>query len=188
RNHAYFGEFGISERAGVVLMQRAVMNELTPEEYLGALYLFAPNEPLEKLVAKITGFGPGDLEKGGRLQRLNHGKVSGFPEDLSAERAGLPEKTITYHRRARAWRVKLASEYRAAGHPNPMAAADDELKRRAMILIKENLSQHIAFIPLGIWRGAFVTTPILLLTLLYGLHARRVDVSLAVLPSVGMIA
>lgn len=187
RNQVALGSFGISERAGVNLMTRALKNQLTDEEYWGWLYAYAPHDPVKALVAAATGFEPGDLQRGGRLQRLNRGASNFAEQDRAAELAGTPENAISYYREARAWRVKLTNEYRAAGHANPSAAADAELQRRAVELIRQSPWEHLAFTPLAMWRGALIGFPVFVAGLVYAWRSRRKDVALVVLPSLGMV-
>jgi hypothetical protein len=186
RNHANFGAMRIAERGGVVLLMRAVKNTMTPEEYRGAFYVWAPAR-LQPLVGRALGFAAQDLSEGGRLQRLNREPSDFAAKDLEAEHAGRPEETMTYYRRARAERVKLTNELRAAGDPQPESAADQELERRAMNMIKDAPGRHLALTVPFLWRGAFLEFPILMAGLAYAVIRRRADIALYVLPALGLI-
>jgi len=188
RNYVQLGRFAISERAGVVMMQRAVLNEMTDEEYVGAFFAFAPHNVLQSIVGRVTGFDQRDLQAGGRLQRLNH-QASAFSEaDLAAEREGRPDDAVAYHRAARAWRPKIESELRSAGHENVSLLADAQLKQRASTMIRQNLPGHAAYILVGLWRGALFSLPILAAALFYAMRTRRCDVAFIALPPIGLIA
>jgi hypothetical protein len=187
RNHVYFGTFQISQRAGVVLMMRAVKDQMTLEEYRGSFYVWA-HPKLQHLVGNLLGFNARDLQRGGRLQHLNTNPDSDFAnDDLAAELAGRPDETITYYRRARAERVKLEQEYYAAGHPQPEADADTVLKQRAMALILAHPLRHIALIVPFMWRGAFFAFPTLVIVLAWAARQRRADLAIFALPSLGIV-
>jgi len=187
RNHVYFGSFQISQRAGVVLMMRAVKDQMTLEEYRGSFYVWA-HPRLQHLVGKLLGFNARDLQRGGRLQHLNTNPDSDFAaDDLAAELAGRPDETITYYRHARAERVKLEQEYYAAGHPQPEAEADVVLKQRAMALILAHPLRHIALIVPFMWRGALFAFPTLVIVLAWAARQRRADLAIFALPSLGIV-
>ena len=101
RNQVLMGSAHISQRAGVVLMYRAVYDQMTPQEYWGTYYLWAPQR-LQGFFGRVLGFSPADLERNGRLQRLNEFESDFAADDLTAERAGAPEKSLSYYRQARA--------------------------------------------------------------------------------------
>lgn len=186
RNQAHFGAMRIAERGGVVLLMRAVKDTMTPEEYRGAFYVWAPAR-FQSLVGKALGFSAQDLVEGGRLQRLNREPSDFAAKDLEAELAGRPEDTFTYYRRARAERVKLTNELRAAGNPQPESAADQELERRAMKMIEDDPGRHLVLTVPFLWRGAFLEFPILILGLAYAALRRRADIALYVVPALGLI-
>ncbi len=188
RNYVELGRFAISERAGVVMMQRAVLNEMTDEEYVGAFFVFAPHGALQSIVGRVTGFNQRDLEAGGRLQRLNHAPSAFSEADLAAEREGRPDDAVAYHRAARAWRRKMENELRSAGHENVSLVADAQLKQRASSMIRQNTGDHAAYILVALWRGALFSLPILVAGLFYAMRTRRSDVALIVLPPVGLVA
>src|SRR5450631_2308018 len=102
RNWITFHQPQISERGGLVLYTRALMDQVTPTEYRGSFYVWA-RPSLRPWVGRILGFGPADLAMGGRLQRLNDDLGTDIHDhDLRAELAGRPQDAITLHRQARA--------------------------------------------------------------------------------------
>ena len=114
RNHVLLGSAHISQRAGVVLMYRAADDDVLADRASGTVW--APQR-LQGLMGRILGFSPADLNRGGRLQRLNEFQSDFDADDLAAERAGAPDKTLSYYRQARAERVKLEDQLYVAGHP-----------------------------------------------------------------------
>lgn len=186
RNHVQMGSAHISQRAGVVLMYRAAADEMTPVEYRGTFYFWAPLR-LQGFIGRMLGFSPADLERNGRLQRLNDLDSEFAAADLAAERAGAPDKTLTYYRQARAERVKLEREMVAAGQPQPEIAADDLLKSRAMKIVLDHPWRNLALTIPYLWRGATLAFPILVIALPTALRLRRYDFLLFVVPAFGTV-
>jgi hypothetical protein len=186
RNYVELGTLHISQRAGVVLMYRAVDDQMTPEEYRGTFYVYAP-ERLQGIIGRILGFSPADLQRNGRLQRLNEVDGDFAEEDLAAERAGAPERAIAYYRRARAERVKMEQVFFAAGGPQPEIAADDALKDRAVSMILQRPWMHLALTIPFLWRGATLVFPVLLIALLHAARRRRYDLLVFGLPAFGAV-
>jgi len=215
RNYYLFGTARVSERGGIVLMYRALKDQMSWTEYLGSFYYWAPRG--SGLIGKILGFNAADLNKGGRLQRLNREQADGarnsdgaegraaghdrsklgmswevstigFAEDLAAEEAGLPEAAISYYHRARAERVRLAQELRQQGHPHPGSAADDQLQKQAMELILAHPIKHLLMMGPFLWRGAPFTAPILAFSAIIAIRLRRYDLIAYMLPAIAMVA
>jgi hypothetical protein len=187
RNRVELGTFQVAQRAGVVLWVRAVKDMMTPEEYLGAFYVWAPGK-LQAPIGRLLGFGPADLRKGGRLQHLNRSESSDFAAaDLEAERSGRPQDAISYYRRARAERVRLGHELLTQGAPNPEILADQLLQKKAIAVIREHPLRHLATTIPFAWRGAALALPMLLAGLILSLRSRRYDCALFALPSFGLV-
>jgi hypothetical protein len=186
RNHIQLGTFHISQRAGVVLMYRAVDDQMTPEEYRGTFYVYAPQR-LQGIVGKLLGFSPADLQRNGRLQHLNEGESDFAAEDLAAEQAGAPEKTLSYYRRARAERVKMEAKFFAVGGPQPEIAADDALKVRAQEMILQHPWTHLSLTIPFLIRGATLAFPVLLVGLLFAARRRRHDLVVFAIPAFGTV-
>ncbi len=104
-----------------------------------------------------------------------------------AQRAGAPDKTLTYYRQARAERVKLEHEMVAVGQPQPEIAADDLLKARAMRIVLDHPWRNLALTVPYLWRGATLAFPILVVALLAALRLRRYDFLLFVVPAFGTV-
>ncbi len=186
RNYVQFGVFGISERAGSVLAIRATQDLMTPEEYRGTFYVWAPHR-LRPAVGRLLGFTARDLQRGGRLQHLNRSRTADFYEDdVRAERTGRPDLTVSYYRKAKAERTKLQLAALAAGHAHS-TDVDTILQRRAIAVIREHPQRHLALTIPYLWRGAFAMFPVLVVTLAYALATRRTSLALFVLPAFGTV-
>ncbi len=187
RNWLTFGQAQISERGGLVLYTRALMNQVTPTEYRGSFYVWA-RPSLQPLVGRLLGFSAQDLALGGRLQRLNDDLGTElYQHDLRAEQAGRPQDAITLHRQARAERVRLESEFEAQRIPYPEVAADGAMAREGATLIEHNFGADLALAVPLIWRCAPVIFPALVITLAYALRSRKYLLALLVLPGLGLV-
>jgi hypothetical protein len=187
RNLLDLGAFQVSQRAGVVLMIRAVKDQMTPEEFRGAFYVWAPPR-LQGPVGSLLGFTPRDLQRGGRLQHLNRSETSDFfRSDLAAEQAGRPEDAVSYYRRARAERVKLETELAASGSSDPEIQADKILQKRAMGMIEARPAKHLLVSIPFVWRGAAVAFPVLVIAMALALRSKRYECALLALPSLGLV-
>ncbi len=187
RNQLQFGSFQLSQRAGVVLMYRALKDQMTPLEYEGSFYAWAPNS-VRFLIGKVLGFTPADLRRGGRLQRLNISEDADFAkDDIAAERAGRPDLSLTYYRKARAERTQLEMQLAQAGHPQAELEGDDILKKRAAAMIMAQPGRWLALTIPFLWRGATLVFPILALALALAIRRRRYDLALFSLPAFGLV-
>lgn len=187
RNAQEFDTFQIADRGGVVLMVRAEKDRMTAEEYLGAFYVWS-HPRVKSLVGAMLGFSENDLERGGRLQRLNRAAGSSFAaDDRDADLAGRPDDAISFYRRGRAERVKLDRELEEAGHPSPGTAAEAILQSRALRMIMDDPFKHLATTIPFLWRGAAISFPIFIAVLAYCLWQRRNGFACFVLPSFGMV-
>jgi 4-amino-4-deoxy-L-arabinose transferase-like glycosyltransferase len=153
RNHVELGTYHISQRAGVVLMQRAEYDLMSAVEIEGSFYVWA-NPEIQRPLGRLLGFSPADLRRHGRLQHLNEWDSDFSADDLAAEQAGMPEKTLTYYREARAERVKLSALMRKAGKPEPEIAADDAVEQDALQIIEHHPWHHLLLTISLILRGA----------------------------------
>jgi 4-amino-4-deoxy-L-arabinose transferase-like glycosyltransferase len=185
RNYVYFDTFSIARRGGGVLSIRVMKDQMTLEEYVGSFYVWAPHG-LQPLVGAILGFSPDDLERGGRLQRLNRRPTSNFEaEDDRWEAAGRPDRVVSYYRKARAASVQLKHELRARGE-DP-ARSDAILQERSLQYICEHPWRHLALTIPFLWRGALFTFPVLALTLWQAVRRRNWARARFALPAFGLV-
>ncbi len=185
RNHVQTGYFQIAERAGSTLMHRALLDQVTPSEFVGGFAVWG-DPRASRLVSRLTGFTHADLAAGGRLQRLSE-QFSGPAEvrELAAEEAGRPDEAVSFYRKARAtYEAKLA-QFTAAGARYPSGAADVATRNEAIGLIAEHPLKHAAVMPLLLWRGATWTFPLLVVAFIYAALRARTDMLLFVLPAIG---
>lgn len=180
RNFVHFGTLSIAERGGVVLLIRAEKDLMTADEYKGSFYAWAPQR-IQPVVGRILGYNERDMQRGGRLQRLNRSTDADFyPEDLAAELAGKPDEAITYYRKARAQRVMLERELLSS------VEADEQLQRRALNQIRAHPGSHLAVTVPFLWRGAFIAAPALLITLIFAISTRGALLVAFALPALGL--
>ena len=187
RNWMVFGQPQISERGGLVLYTRALIDQVTPIEYRGTFYMWA-RPAVRPYVGSLLGFGPKDLEMGGRLQRLSDELGTDLEKhDIQAEIAGRPQDAITLHWQARAERVRLEREFELQGVPNPDGAADRAMARNGMSMVKSAFVQNLKLAVPFLWRSAPTIFPALLIAIAYGLWVRRYLLVLFVLPGLGLM-
>jgi hypothetical protein len=187
RNYLQLGTPQITQRSGVVLMCRAIYDGMTNEEYVGSFYVWAPMR-LQRVFGTLLGFSRPDLMRGGRLQHMNRDADSDFAkDDLSAERAGQPDRAISYYRRARAERVRLEEQLAASGAPHPQLQADLELKQHAMQLIMAHPWRHLVMTIPFLWCGAPLAFVVLVAGLVLAIKERRIDLGAFALPAFGIV-
>jgi hypothetical protein len=186
RNHAQVGTFRITQRAGESLFERSLEDQMSKQEYVGAIYVWAP--VLQRQLGAWLGFSAHDLVRGGRLERLDDRSDSTLSqEDLAFENIGAPEKTVTFYRRARAEREKLEHGFEVVGGAHPDVEADAVLQTTALATFAEHPWRHLVLSPLFLWRGGLQTMLILLAVLLFAFWRRRYDLVLFALPTFGMV-
>jgi 4-amino-4-deoxy-L-arabinose transferase-like glycosyltransferase len=185
RNHVHFGTFSIAERGGGVLSIRVMKDQMTLEEYVGSFYVWAPHG-LQPLIGAILGFSPDDLKRGGRLQRLNRRPTSDFyAEDELWEKAGRPDRVVSYYRKARAASRQFKNELMARGE-DP-AQSDAILQERSLRYIREHPWRHLALTIPFLWRGALFTFPVLAFTLWQAVRRRNWGLARFALPAFGLV-
>jgi hypothetical protein len=139
RNFIYFHTFEITQRNGMALLIRAYNNQMSDDEYRGAFYVYAPPF-LQDWIGEWLGFKPEDLEKGGRLQRLN-------------EKSRWPEEAFSFYRSAQAEWMRLQIYYRDEGATDPSHLAERASRREAKQLILSNPLRHLKMSVVFMWRG-----------------------------------
>jgi hypothetical protein len=180
RNYSHFSTPQLAERGGFILYARALINQMTEDEYRGAFYAWVPQR-LAPVVGDALGFAPQDLELGGRLERLNEF----FGREAESDRG---QGTVSLHLQARAEKERLLAELAARGHPNPGSEVEVMLRQRALEMIAADPGKHLAMtIPL-LWRGAFASFPVLAVVLAVSLWRDRRRLLLLALPSFGLVA
>jgi hypothetical protein len=153
RNMVLLDEGSVTDRGGLILYGRSVLNQMRNEEIPGVFYLYGP-QPYKTMVAG-TQLGPigNDFERGGRWQRLNRGASSFAGADLRAQAAGRPEDAISFHRRVGAEYNRRIQQHRDDGHPRPRLAAGASMQREAIDSILSNPGRHLVMSIPYLWRG-----------------------------------
>jgi hypothetical protein len=153
RNSILFNESQISANAGKVLYVRMLYDGMTPSEYRGSFYVWAPSK-VKSLFEKYLGFKRSDLDEGGSLRRLTRGKM--LPQDKLAIQKHKPELATTYYNQTKAELRRRADILAKQGHPDPSLAARQELQSEAVASILKMPVDHLAVsLPIA-WRGIWV--------------------------------
>lgn len=152
RNHYHTGRFELSNAGGIVLYKRALLNQMTMDEYKGSFGMWGPYE-----WRRCFGVSKLDTQKGGKLSRLNR-KSSDFREnDKESSRQGHWRDTISFFQTANAKVRYLQLEHIKSGSKywDAFALACDDLKHEAIASIKGDVLSHVTTtIPL-FWRGVW---------------------------------
>jgi hypothetical protein len=163
RNHVELGTLQITQREGESVWERALEDQISAHEYLGAFYIWTRPGYLQNWLGRSLHFSANDLQRGGSLQRLNTDFFAPLlVEDLVAVKEARPESAITLFRQAEAERTQLQRNYAAAGHPHPDVAAEQAMYANAEVLIAAHPWRHLALTVAFMWRGAAQTFPILM--------------------------
>jgi hypothetical protein len=188
RNVYLFGQAQLSERGGLALYTRGLMNQMSPVEYRGTFYVWA-RPSLQPIMGSLLGFTPADLQLGGKLQRLSYGSESDVNDrDAVAERDAKPADAITDFRRGRAERKRLTRLYEGEGMPYPDVAADKMLAEEGLTMVREHpWADAKMALPL-LWRSAVLLFPALAVGLGYSLWARRPGLALYLVPGFAYLA
>lgn len=184
RNYVHFGKIQLTERSGFILLARAMYNEMSWEEYRGAVWFWSRGERLSAYLGQELGFSGGDLEGGGRLQKLNRSNFSSFKEaDKRAEREGRPEDVVSYFRASRAWYKKFKRDAKERGELYPENIGQSKAKSLATKMILANPLKHLAMTPLFLWRSGIYA--FLILTTVVGIcfYFRKDNIAFFAIPS-----
>ncbi|HKY03075.1 MAG TPA: hypothetical protein VJM53_11040 [Burkholderiales bacterium] len=184
RNQIHFGSPQIADRGGLVLLTRAIKNQMTAEEYVGAFYVYAPYF-LREPIGFVTGFKNADIHAGGPLERLR--RNANIENDEPAADEGRLKDVISYYYRAKATRAPILAALNAAGHPNPLAEADAQLQKEAIQRIKADPGKHLVMTLPFMFRGAIFMFPFFCVMLIYAWRRREIPLIGYVLPSFGLI-
>lgn len=161
RNQLLFDSPQISAgRGGWVLYKRALLNQMTDEEFKLAFALFGPRLYLNLVSGTSLAITPEDHKmRSGRISRLYAGGSEFSSEDMLAQSRGEPERAISLYRKTSALHVKLSREMKQAGHPHPELAADQKMQAMAIRMIAENPLAHLKLTSLMFWRGTWSFPP-----------------------------
>ncbi len=188
RNYQTFGRLGISDRGGMALWMRAVMSEgIWPSQVRGSFYAWAPSV-LRPAIGAVTGFGPADLRRGGRLEQLSTFADSGFlAQDRAAMFQGRPQDAVSYFYRSIAELTMVDRQLAAAGVAHSRLAADEMLMRRALAHMRAHPLESLAMTVPFLWRGAILTFPVLVAGLGWALWGRHDEFLMFCLPAFGLV-
>lgn len=154
RNRIALGEMEMAERGGGVLYLRAVEDRMTPLEWKGAFYVYAP-AALKPAIGALLGFSRKDLQKGGRLARLNREGSDFMAADRAAKAEGRPEDATSYYAIGSAEQMRLRKEFEAQGLPDAKNRADAALQDKALGEIAAHPLRHLKASVVILWKGIF---------------------------------
>jgi hypothetical protein len=165
RNYLQAGNFSLTERGGEVLLIRAIKNQMTPVEFRGGFYAYAPEALQKNYFEKILGYEEKDLAYGGKLQRLNRGHL----EDSVALAEGRGEDLVSYLRIAQ---FKFRNDERLMLDGSSSQDRDVSSKGLALKMILNHPINHLKTSFLYGWRGIWFykgrqVLPVLLTFCLY---------------------
>jgi hypothetical protein len=155
RNKIALDTFAIAKRGGVILYNRALLNQMTDEEFRGVLIFWSPGRLRDAMIDHL-GMSREEFKEG-PVRRFIRGASPYSEVDRMAVRDGRPEDAVTYRMKARAESARLKKLYRKQGFHNATSLADAELQRKAIGLIVSdpvaNLKTSVAFLWRGSWWG-----------------------------------
>ncbi|WP_216901864.1 hypothetical protein [Synechococcus sp. CCY 9618] len=147
RNLVEFGKPAIAKGGGVVLLIRSVYDEMTPHEYAGSFYSFAP-KPLRKAIFEpYLGFSQTQLKCGGSLERLQR--------DLSCDEEAMAEGRFdnlrSFYQVGKRGLPRML--HQEVARKNIDSSSEDFLEAAALRRIQSMPLKHVLVsVPLS-WRG-----------------------------------
>lgn len=180
RNQIHFGSHQLTQgRSGWVLYKRALLNEMSADEFRRGFTLWGP-QMYRKIVAGTSlAVHERDLTTwNGSLRRLFYGKSEFMENDFQAQHTGDPDRAVTLYRKTSALYVKLAGIFKRTGHPFPAVAGDQVMQTEALRRIASDPWAHLRMSTLMFWRGMWCFSPHIELPLLEKWHHKQALVEL----------
>jgi hypothetical protein len=161
RNHLLFDSPQISVgRSGWVLYKRALINQVTPEEFRYGFTLFGPRLFQDMVAGTTQEIQLEDFKQAqGRLSRLYAGASAFSYNDMVAQTTGQPDRAISFYRQTSAMHVKLSREMQQAGHRFPNLAADQMMQSMALRTMADQPLAHLKLTSLMFWRAMWSFPP-----------------------------
>jgi hypothetical protein len=155
RNIVQFDSPRISDRGGLILHGRAVLNNMTDDEVIGLIYENSPSFYRRLVAGTKYGGSPDnrDFMRGGRWQRLNRGLSDFFDSDREAIIKGRPDQAISFHAWAGAHHMRLINELIAQGNPYPEEVVDKMRRREAIEMLAARPWRHLYMTFPFFWHG-----------------------------------
>jgi len=173
RNQVQLDRFEIAERGGLTLYVRALKDQMTSDETVGAYWYWGPRLYQRLVRGTPLGASDGDFAVGGRFERVNRYRLGG---DKEAALAGKPEGAVSFYWHARAVNIGWVKRFEAMGVPDPKHAADGVVQQQAERMIFDAPGRHLAMTPLFLWRGIWCFREDPLPYQLWGYQAYTVNV------------
>lgn len=147
RNKVYLGEYQITQRGGIVLHLRAVHNQMTNEEVIGAFHFFGP-ELYQLISGKVFDIEASDFNENGKFRRLNRQNPNG-----NAVSEGRPDQVTSLYAYTWAERTRWIQYYEQQGMDSAHQLAEARLDEDAKKMILEQPLRHVAMTSVFMWRG-----------------------------------
>ena len=152
RNQVYLDDFSIALRGGQVLHVRATKNSMDRNEFWGSFYVYSPPD-IREAVGHVLGFGKKDLQKHGRLRRLNRYASDFYEEDIAAVKNAMPSEAVSFIRKSIAEYERLKREYKEAGVVSYEQEAGKAIQKEALEIIAAHPLKHIVMCIPFFYRG-----------------------------------
>ncbi|GAA6143116.1 hypothetical protein [Hydrogenophaga sp. 5NK40-0174] len=160
RNHLAMDTWEVSSgRAGYVMFKRALMDQMSDDEYALGWSVFGSYTYRRLVSGTSLAVKRGDRQLGGRLQRLNPGPSDFQTIDKRSIAQGRPEQSLTFYRKPAALYQRLYRDLEQAGVQRPDLAADRIMKAEALRFFVTHPVLHLKLTPYIFWRGVWTIRP-----------------------------
>lgn len=170
RNYKIYNEVSLTQRGGAVLHLRAMHNQMTGDEIVGAIYFWGPELYKDIFRNTFLGASTGDFEVGGKYQRIN----ADHAIDTLAVDQGSPEMAISFYSKSRAEINRLQEVLGTNGKEGPRHEAYKIMESESKEMILKQPIKHSLLSFVYLWRGIWCfpdsTIPLLSNTLQTYLH------------------
>lgn len=149
RNYMLYSDFSITQRGGVVLYIRALQDQMTGEEIIGAVYHWGPEIYQDAIGNTALGATDEDFEKGGKYSRISRAHIS----DSVAIDQGRTEEIESFYLTARAEVNRLQAELGSDTTEASKFIVYNIMEEDAKEMILSNPIKHTLMSGLFLWRG-----------------------------------
>lgn len=149
RNYKIYNEVSLTQRGGAVLHLRAMHNQMTGDEVVGAIYFWGPDLYKDIFANTALGASKGDFEVAGIYQRLNPDHAI----DTLAVDQGSPEMAISFYSKSRAEINRLQEVLGTEGNEGPRSEAYKIMESDSKRMILKQPIKHSLLSFVYLWRG-----------------------------------
>jgi hypothetical protein len=141
-------------RSGYVMFKRSLMDQMNPVEYRLAFTLYGPDAYQQWVSGGPLALDlPGDVLRGGRMQRLNPYRSDFQEEDNRSIAQGRPDRSLTFYRQPAALYQQIRMMLADARVRHPELVADEIMQRQALRTMLSDPMRHFKVSALIFWRG-----------------------------------